>query len=56
MIIVYVGVYFGREVTGTILGAAEDEFSTGNIIGAIIVIALGVYLITWANRMKKGDF
>ena len=55
MIIVYVGVIFAREVTSTILGAAEEEFSAGNIIGALIVIALGVYLITWANRMKRGD-
>ena len=55
MIIVYVGVIFGREITNTIFGAAEEEFSAGNIIGALIVIALGVYLITWANRMKRGE-
>ena len=56
MIIVYVGVIFGREVTNTIFGATKEELSSGNIIGALIIIALGVYLIAWANRMKKGEF
>jgi hypothetical protein len=55
MIIVYVGVVFGREVTNTILGAAKDELSAGNILGALIVFCLGIYLISWANRMKRGD-
>jgi len=55
MIIVYVGVIFGREVVNTILGATKDEMTRGNIVGALIVVALGIYLITWANRMKKGD-
>lgn len=55
MIIVYLGVIFGREVTNTIFGAAKEEMTRGNIIGALIVMALGIYLITWANRMKRGD-
>ncbi len=55
MIIVYLGVIFGREVTNTIFGTAKEEVTRGNIIGALIVIALGIYLITWANHMKKGD-
>jgi len=55
MIVVYVGVIFGREVTNTFLGAAKEEFSTGNILGAIIVIGLGIYLLWWTNQMKKGD-
>lgn len=55
MIIVYLGVIFGREVTNTIFGAAKEEMTRGNIIGALIVIALGVYLIAWANRMKRGE-
>ncbi len=55
MIIVYLGVIFGREVTNTIFGAAKEEMTRGNIVGALIVIALGIYLITWANRMKRGE-
>jgi 4-hydroxybenzoate polyprenyltransferase len=54
MILVYVGVVFGREVM-TIFTAAKEEATSGNIIGAVIVFALGVYLITWANRIKRGE-
>jgi len=54
MIIVYVGVVFGRQVM-TIFTAAKEEATSGNMIGAIIVFALGVYLIAWANRMKRGE-
>lgn len=54
MIIVYVGVVFGREIM-TIFTTAKEEATVGNIIGAIIVFGLGIYLITWANRMKKGE-
>ena len=54
MIIVYVGVVFGRQVM-TIFTAAKEEATSGNVIGAIIVFGLGIYLITWANRMKRGD-
>ena len=55
MIIVYVGVIFGREVVNTIFGAAKGEMTRGNIVGALIVIVLGIYLITSANRMKRGE-
>jgi hypothetical protein len=54
MILVYVGVVFGREVM-TIFTAAKAEATSGNLIGALIVFALGIYLITWANRMKRGE-
>lgn len=54
MIIVYVGVVFGREIM-TLFTTAKEEATIGNILGAIIVFGLGVYLITWANRMKRGD-
>ncbi len=54
MIIIYIGVFFGREVM-TIFTAAKEEATSGNVIGALIVFVLGVYLITWANRMKRGD-
>ena len=54
MILVYVGVVFGREVR-TLFTTAKEEAISGNMIGALIVFGLGVYLITWANRMKRGD-
>ena len=54
MILVYVGVVFGRRIM-TLFTTAREEATSGNIIGALIVFGLGVYLITWANRMKKGD-
>ena len=54
MILVYVGVVFGREVR-TLFTTAKEEATSGNMIGALIVFGLGVYLITWANRMKRGD-
>lgn len=54
MIIVYVGVVFGRQVM-TLFTTAKEEATSGNVIGALIVIGLGIYLITYANRMKRGD-
>jgi len=54
MILVYVGVVFGRQVM-TIFTAAKEEATSGNMIGAVIVFALGIYLIAWANRMKRGE-
>ena len=54
MILVYVGVVFGRQIM-TIFTTAKEEATSGNVIGAVIVFGLGVYLITWANRMKRGD-
>lgn len=54
MIMVYIGVIFGREVMN-LFTAAKEEAISGSIIGAVIVFGLGVYLIMWANRMKKGE-
>ncbi len=54
MILVYVGVVFGREIM-TLFTTAKEEATRGNMIGALIVFGLGVYLITWANRMKRGE-
>ena len=54
MILVYVGVVFGRGIM-TLFTAAEEEVISGNLIGALIVFSLGVYLITWANRMKRSE-
>jgi hypothetical protein len=54
MIIVYVGVVFGRGII-TLFITAKEEATGGNILGAVIVFCLGIYLITWANRMEKGE-
>jgi hypothetical protein len=54
MIIVYVGVVFGRQIM-MVFTAAKEEAAAGEIVGAIIVFCLGIYLVTWANRMKRGD-
>ncbi len=54
MIIIYVGVLFGRE-TMTLFTTAKEEATGGNIPGAIIVFCLGIFLISWTNHMKKGD-
>jgi hypothetical protein len=54
MITVYVGVVFGRGII-TLFTTAKEEATGGNILGAVIVFCLGIYLITWANRIKRGD-
>jgi hypothetical protein len=54
MILVYVGVVFGREIM-SVFTSAKEEAINGNVIGAIIICALGVYLLLWANRLKKGE-
>ena len=54
LILVYVAVVFGREVI-PLFTAAKEEAMAGNIIGALIVFGLGVYLIVWANGLKKGE-
>ncbi len=54
MILVYIGVVFGREIM-TLFTAAKEEATSGNVIGAVIVFGLGVYLIMWANRIKRGE-
>lgn len=54
MILVYVGVVFGREIT-KVFTAAEEEAAVGNIIGAAIMIFLGICLMVWANSIKRGE-
>ncbi len=54
MILVYIGVIFGRQIM-TLFTTAKEEAIVGNILGALIVFGLGIYLITWANRMKRGE-
>lgn len=54
LILVYVAVVFGREIM-SLFTVAKEEAAAGNIIGALIVFGLGVYLIIWANRLKKGE-
>ena len=54
MMLVYVGVVFGRQIL-TLFTTAKEEAISGNVVGALIVFGLGVYLIMWANRMKRGD-
>lgn len=54
IILVYVGVVFGREATSLFVTAREVATS-GDIIAAIILIGLGIYLILWVNRMKRGE-
>jgi len=54
LILVYVGVVFGRQIM-TLFTTAKEEATSGNVVSALIVFGLGVYLIMWANRMKRGD-
>ena len=54
LILVYAAVVWGREII-PLFTAAKEEAARGNIIGALIVFGLGVYLIMRANRMKKGE-
>jgi len=53
LILVYVGVLFSREITGIFI-AAKDAATVGDILGAIILIAFGIYLTAKANDMKSG--
>lgn len=53
LIIVFMGVIFAREPFN-VLVAAKKEASVGNIIGAVILLALSAYLMVYANSMKTG--
>lgn len=52
--LVYVGVVFGTEVTNLFV-TAKEAATSGDIVGAIILIGLGIYLILWVNRMERGE-
>lgn len=54
LILVYVGVIFGREVINSIANSAKEAVIAGDTIGAIILFFFGAYLIKWANDMKTG--
>jgi hypothetical protein len=54
LMVIYVAAVFGREVMSLFV-AAKEEAVAGNMIGALILFVLGVYLIIWANRLKKGE-
>lgn len=54
LILVYVGVVFGREVISSIFTPAKEAVIAGDIIGAIVLLFFGIYLIKWANDMKTG--
>jgi len=54
LILVYIGVIFGREVINTIANSAKDAVFAGDAIGAVILFFFGIYLIKWANDMKTG--
>lgn len=53
IILVYVGVVFGREVISIFTSAKEAAF-TGDAIGAVILFILGIYLIIRVNDIKTG--
>ena len=54
LILVYVGVVFGREVISSLVIPAKEAVIAGDIIGAIVLFFFGIYLIKWANDMKTG--
>jgi len=53
LILVYVGVVFGREVI-SIFTSAKEAVITGDVIGAVILFALGIYLIVRVSDIKTG--
>lgn len=53
LILVYVGVVFGREVIN-IFTEAKEAAIAGNVIGAVILFSLGIYLIARVNEIKTG--
>lgn len=53
LVLVYVGVIFSREIMGIFI-AAKNAALVGDILGALILIVLGIYLTTKANDMKSG--
>lgn len=53
LILVYVGVVFGRAVADLFTSAKEAAI-TGNVVGAVILFSLGIYLIVWVNNIKTG--
>lgn len=54
IILVYVGAVFGAEVTDLFV-TAKEVATSGDIVGATILIGLGIYLILRVNRMERGE-
>lgn len=54
LILVYVGVIFGREIINSIANSAKEAAIAGDVIGTIILFFFGAYLIKKANDMKTG--
>jgi len=54
LICVYIGAALGQEANN-LFATATKEAASGSIIGAIILLSFGGYLIFWASRMKKGE-
>lgn len=55
LIFVYAGVVWGRSII-PLFTTAKEEATRGNLIGALIIFALGVYLIVKANQLKTWEF
>jgi len=54
LIVLYVFVIFRREVTG-FFGVAKDTAMSGDILGAIVLIGLAIYLI-WKTKQIESEF
>ena len=54
LILVYVAIIFRGQITGLFF-TAKDSAVNGDLIGAVILLFLGVYLTIWANRIGKGE-
>lgn len=54
LILVYVVVVFRGQITGLFI-TAKDSIISGDIIGAAILIFLGIFLTIWVNRIGKGE-
>ncbi len=54
LIMIYIGM-----IVGDAFGGLKDEgirqLFGGNIMGAIILIGMSIYLMSWADKIKNGD-
>jgi hypothetical protein len=54
LILVFVGVFLGREGVNLLMTAKESTIN-GDFIGSLILLVFGFYLIFEANRIKSGS-
>jgi hypothetical protein len=54
LILVYVAVVFRQEIS-SLFFTAKDSAMKGDIIGAAILVFLGIFLTAWAKRISEGD-